>query len=519
MSTSTSTPREVDALKSMAGEIAEQVVKPAGNPLTLERDWQFDLVSSTDERAVYKKPRQIGYSWATALRVLMRAHIFPPNTYTAVFVSINREEAAEKIRYIGSFHEDMPKSVRKKMITDNKLTAELENGNRIISFPARAVRGLANVDLYLDEFAHIRDARNIYQGSEASTIRGNYGVTVGSTPFGRCAFDDMHRHAGTGEYKAFKAYTIYWWESPVLCKDPGMAKALAPGMCTEDRVYEFGMPSLIREYESLPLESFQREFECSSASTTDAVFNEDFLREHSDPDMPCAVLEVPDGESSVIQVEELVRTLIADLKGTVNLFDCFLGFDVGRKINATEIVVLNNVSGKHLKTIAYITLKRTSYPVQQAICNMIIRELPIKKAVVDAQGIGNQLSEALQMKWGVKVYPMNFTEVSKTEMVAGFIKGFEDNALTIYPTRRVYSHLTAVKKVFSVTGRILYHAVQVKDDADSKSHADIFWAMAMAIWGANEYTKGHIQITSRSPILILPHKSPGGFARFNRGIR
>lgn len=494
--------QEANYLKSLVPAIAEQIVYLDGKPISLEKPWQVNLLGATNTSEIWAKSRQIGYSWGTALRVLLRAHLFPPASYNAVLVSINREEAREKIRYVESMLSGMKE--KKKTKISNKMEIEFENGNRIQSFPARAVRGVPNVDLYLDEFAHVKEAREIYSGSTASTVRQSYGVTVGSTPYGRGAFYDIFHGAGQeGEYKRFVAHEVPWWHSHVLCRDVPNATTMAPGMKTADRVERFGTPNLIHEFETQSLETFQVEFEVKFADHGNSALTEELILGCSNGEQPCQVLEV-DCEESALQPMELVKMAIDAMVYEAKVHDCFIGYDVGRQIHASELILLDHVGGK-LKTRMYLTLRKAPYPLQKQIITYLMNELPVRRCVIDSQGIGNPVAEELQGVFSTKIQPMSFSETTKATMVNQLIKVFEEKSLVLYPTRRMLTQLLEVQKFFSTTGRILYRSAVSKEgsgDSQYKSHADLFWSLAMAVVGAEEYiSSGNFNITSRSPLL------------------
>ena len=835
-------------LKSQVPKLAEQLVFVDGKPIELEREWQHRLVGSTSIYEVWNKARQIGFSYGAALRTMLRAHLFPPGSYNAVFVSINREEAREKIRYIEMLLSFMKGA--KKCSISNKMQIEFENGNTIRSFPSRPVRGLANVDLYLDEFAHIKEAREIYQGSTASTVRQGYGIAVGSTPYGRGAFYDICHGAGQpGEYKLFQKFEVPWWESHILCKDPYEARVFAPGMRTSERVAVYGRPNLIREYENLSLESFQQEYECfppgtdiitidgvksiedirkgdvvlthtgrwrkvtavmsrhykgpmtvlrtygnskplvstpnhpvysqqytdstrgnlgvkvkydwvradllrgsmqneyhadrvvfpklnlsrkkplisgelacliawyiaegsstrnllqfslgaheeeyvldvlrclkvlSSSKPTVAykdgsaiitigdtqlalllsnecgsgahnkripfyliagheklvystlvkgdgcsystshremdsygtvsntlayqvqllahtlgytsgitevppatdeikgrrvggsgsfsiqinktrgaqtkkklrshktaisasvmntetiqydgtVYNlevevdhsytangravhncffldygssalsQDLIMSCANGTIDCEILELDCGDNTV-DVMEQVHILLQKVTALGGkLHDVFMGYDVGRQVHASELIMLDHANNK-LTTRMYLTMRRCPYPKQDEVLRYIFNNTPMRRAVIDSQGIGNQLAQGLQDTYTTRVEPMNFGEVTKAEMVGFLIKAFEEQSLCFYPTMRMCRQLLEVKKVYSSNGRILYRSGVSKEEGpggeDQKSHADLFWSLAMAVTGAGRFLKvKEIKTTKRSPIL------------------
>ena len=493
---------ESNYLKTLVPVIAEQLIVLDGKPLELERPWQTDLLGATNQSEIWAKSRQIGYSWGTALRVLLRAHLFPPASYNAVLVSINREEAREKIRYVEELYNGMKEKKRTKIA--NKMEIEFENGNRIQSFPSRSVRGIPNVDLYLDEFAHVPDAREIYSGSAASTVRQSYGVTIGSTPYGRGAFYDIFHGAGNpGEYNKFVAHRVPWWYSKVLCKDVHKARMFAEGMRTAERVAEFGTPNLAHLFESQSLETFQVEFEVMFADHGNSALSEELILGCSNGEQPCQVLDI-DCEESSVQPMELVRMALDALQYDSKLHDCFIGYDVGRQVHASELILLDHVNGK-LKTRLYLTLRKAPYPLQKQIIGMLMQDLPVRRCTIDSQGIGNPVAEELQGVFSTKIQPMAFSETTKSNMVNQLVKVFEEKSIVLYPTRRMLMQLMEVKKFFSTTGRILYRSSVSKEGSGEqqyKSHADLFWSLAMAVVGASEYlSSGNYSITTRSPIL------------------
>src|SRR4051812_32729654 len=76
------------------------------------------------------KSRQIAWSWLTAAEAVADGLL---NKTGSVFVSINLDEAKEKIRYAKNIIEALPKAMRPTLITDNRTELEFDNGARLIS--------------------------------------------------------------------------------------------------------------------------------------------------------------------------------------------------------------------------------------------------------------------------------------------------------------------------------------------------------------------------------------------------
>ena len=141
---------------------------------TLLEDWQILAANNPSLYQYWAKSRQVGFSWIQALQKLARAHIMPDlygKRYTAVFLSINMEEAANKIRYVQEAWDTLPAFLRNgplKMVSETQKSIEFANGSRLISYPAKAVRGESGADIVMDVAAHMLQKRQPREGIETS---------------------------------------------------------------------------------------------------------------------------------------------------------------------------------------------------------------------------------------------------------------------------------------------------------------------------------------------------------------
>jgi phage FluMu gp28-like protein len=228
-----------------------------------DADWevfQLQHLNNPSLLDITNKSRQVGWSWLAAAEAVARSCIKP--RALNIFVSINQEDAGEKIRYSKVIIEALDKEVRPKLITDNKMELEFSNGSRLISHPCRPVRGKAQAAVYLDEFAHYAKDREIYQSAVPVISKGGY-IRIGSSPLGASGvFWEIY----TETMKRYPGYTrriIPWWGIKALCKDLKAAREFAGPMTTEERVMAFGTPRLIDIFENMILEDFQQEYECA----------------------------------------------------------------------------------------------------------------------------------------------------------------------------------------------------------------------------------------------------------------
>ena len=493
---------DILALFKIVPNLLENIVMYQGEPLRLE-PWQFAMIGAANQKEVSEKARQIGWSFAEALKKMGRALLLPPKSYNGVFVSYNQKEAMQKIRYVKELLDGIPRNKRKELVKDNDQELEFSNGNRIESLPARAVRGGHHVDLTMDEVAHTKDAKIIFDGSSYSTIHGSYGVSLGSTHFGLGFFSEVTEGAGKpGEYQNFYKRFLPWWVSRFLCKNPEDAIVHAPHMTTQDRVYHYGTPKLIEEFEGHSLEQFQMEMEGKLIDVANAALSVDLIQRQSRGDLPIEVLEI-DATKSEIQIFEMLNIALKNVMSH-GMNTCAIGYDVGRVRHASEIIVVAPHDATSVCTRFMFTLRKAKFPIQEQVIRVLMSSLPVRKLSIDAQGLGLQLAEWAEQEYGMdRVFRMSFNISSKEDMVTNLIRFFESSNLWIYPSRRLYSQLLSVKKVGSKSGKLIYTADSQKEGPSGEyvSHADLFWALALAVWGYADLMKKPLETTTRSPFL------------------
>ncbi len=99
----------------------------------------------------------------------------------------------------------------------------------------------------------------------------------------------------------------------------------------------------------------------------------------------------------------------------------------------------------------------------------------IRRACIDATGIGAMLAETLQREFGPRVEPVVFTAAVKEDL-AFRVKRRLEARLTLLPdTREIRRAFSAVKKFITPSGNVRFDAVRTE-----AGHADEFWAKALA---------------------------------------
>ena len=170
-------------------------------------DYQIRFMNSKRNFRNVQKSRQVGFSYVYACESLARSQL-SKSRYTAIFVSYNQMEAAEKIYYAKFLYDSIPAKWRRKLVVNNKHSMEFEDSTgkvrtRLLSHAQREVRGKGgNTWVYLDEIAHYVMADRIYISALPVVVRGNAGLTTGSSPNGK---NNLFYSISTNpKYNAFK---------------------------------------------------------------------------------------------------------------------------------------------------------------------------------------------------------------------------------------------------------------------------------------------------------------------------
>lgn len=169
----------------------ELLVEFRESPLVLE-PFQIDVLTQIDyPYLIVNKSRQSGGSMIFALEQMYRA--ITTYDYRCDIVSLNLDEATDKIRYIRNAWETLPMRYRPNLYKDNALSIAFHDGRKssIIKSlaPTSAVRG-GRKSLLLDEFAHVHPRRQdeIYTAALPAMLNSQKGqeltVRLVSTPYG-----------------------------------------------------------------------------------------------------------------------------------------------------------------------------------------------------------------------------------------------------------------------------------------------------------------------------------------------
>lgn len=491
-----------DALWTEAGWITTHTnLGPNAGPTVLE-DWQVFLLNNPAGYSWWGKSRQVGFSWAEAMKKMARSHLLPTvyaRKYLGIFLSLNQDEAKEKIFYVLSAHATLPKELQTgplRLVRESTDALEFANGARIFSYPAKAVRGKAGADITLDEFAHIPKVKSVYEGTTAATIRGSGGnaaITIGSTPLTET---DLFYAIGHDErqYRSYagQRYYVRWWDSAAICRDVIGARRAAIAeswlqrndyASVEERVMRFGTERLQQEFGGLPLESFLQEYESAFGANKNAFIPYSLLVEAQEPEWPGVMFLRKDMKSEVAFMDDVWPEIQAALD-LCSEIGAWVGYDVARKHDYAALTIVSPMiwrrDGAEDRVQVALTgrflFRNVPFHLQEKLLDRVLRDSRVNRVRIDATGQGGTIAENLQRSWGdIRVDAVTFTNPIKLAMASRLKLLFEKGDILTTGDRELLRQMASVEKTVTASGNI------VIDGATEDSHADAFWALALAV--------------------------------------
>jgi phage FluMu gp28-like protein len=466
------------------------------NP-TILYDYQIDYLDDESNYVHIDKARQVGMSYVFACKGVSCAHRM--DKYTQIFISINQDEASEKIVYARDLYESLPSDIQRKLVFDNKKLLEFESNEfkggrkhrtRIISHAQREPRGKGgNTFVVLDECAHYMFGDKIYIAAMPITTRGG-GITLASTPLGKSGIhwkimnDPMHK-------RDFSFHQIFWWNCPDFVVDGKFdeAQEYAPKMETADRVSKYGGMRIRELFVNMDIESFQQEYECHHVDETISYFPMSLLRkcvfsvitdeifleedEHVSDPMRYPIEERnPDVNFDYFSdVEELMSYARNEgIKG-----DLYAGFDVGKKHHSAELVLLEDYSDDLVIMRFKKQFRNEKYEVMKGELRYILNNLPVVKMGIDDTGLGSDMGETLEGEFPGVCEGITFTNSWKQESATNVRLLLEAQKLAIPDDREILKQMHSIKRIVTEYGNLRLDAEKNKDH-----HGDIFWAIALA---------------------------------------
>jgi phage FluMu gp28-like protein len=156
--------------------------------------------------------------------------------------------------------------------------------------------------------------------------------------------------------------------------------------------------------------------------------------------------------------------------------DLFAGFDVGRTRNASELIVLERVSGRlHFRMRK--TLMGEKFQAQEAILRDLMASTPrLQRLCIDRTGLGMNLAENLRGAFRSRVEPLALLGPVKESLAVGLKIAMENQGVAIPRDRDLIAQIHSVKKSATEGGYSRFDT-----DRNERHHGDALWALALAV--------------------------------------
>jgi phage FluMu gp28-like protein len=463
-------------------------IRPAKNTLLLP--YQAAWVNDTALIKLAEKSRQIGWSWTASYGIVRRKAM--ATAQLDAWIS-SRDEIQAKL-----FLEDCLKFAKildigaedlgEKVIDRKGNTAfilRLANTLKINSMSSNPnAQAGKRGDRILDEFALHEDPRMLYTIAYPGITWGGQ-LEIFSTHRGSANFfNELVREVREkGNPKNISLHRVTLQDA----LDQGFLFKLQGKLPKNDPRQEMDEAEYFNFIKAgcADEESFLQEYMCVPADDNSAFLTYDLI----------ASCEYRENETWELPLDKIKNPL-------------FVGVDVGRKHDLTVIYVLEFAGGRYL-TRKTIEMKNAKFAVQEAALYDILSLPNMRRCCIDASGLGMQLAERAQEKFGkYRVEPVTFTGPVKEELAYPLKAAFEDSNIRIPFNKFLRADLRAIKKVTTAAGNIRFAA-----DSGENGHSDRFWSLALGIHAAKGENMGPCKVESARANL------PGSKVDFKRAMK
>ena len=463
--------------------------------------WQDWYLRSSKKFLIVNKSRRVGWSYITSLKAVIEAINMESYRYQMVFVSYGMRDAGGKILDARTALMNIPEEWRKQVASDSKTSLEFwdkgkKSKSQLISLPSVALRGFGTANPWggvsLDEFAFHANDDSVYESALPCLARGGL-LSVGSTPLMKEGL--FYRIlTQTENFKNYTRINIPWWWASALCVDVKRAIKEAPAMRSAERVQTFGTQIIQELFSTLPIMSFQQEFECQFTDESEAFISlamiqactpdevEQFEYKDISEMLSGITLEgictgfTPEGKPEFKTVR--APAYDPEIHGIL-----YAGWDMGRKKDASVFTLIGVKDGKKHVWMTY-ELKNIPFDEQRDFAALALSSLPIRKMYIDASGLGMEFAEWAEKKFPTVAHGVSFTNESKEVMANNVYLSFDRKEYVLPMNKALHADIYSIRRTTTAMKYNRYEG-STKD-----SHADRFWSMALATISIEESATG-----------------------------
>lgn len=428
---------------------------------TLLLPYQAAWVNDGSRLKLAEKGRQIGWTWATAYRVVRTKSMVDAklDSWISSRDDIQARLFLEDCKHFAAVLDAGAKDLGERVIDEAGHTAYVlnyANGLRTHSMSSNPdAQAGKRGDRVLDEFALHPDPRKLYSIAYPGITWGG-SLEIFSTHRGSDNFfaDLVNEIRHKGNPKHFSLHRVTLQDA----LDQGFLYKLQTKLPPDDErqamdeaeYFDFIRSGCADE------ESFQQEFCCVPADDNAAFLSYDLIQ-------GC---EYKAGDQWEQTIEELRRCANP----------LYLGGDIGRTKDLTVFWVIEKAGGVNL-TRKLVICDRETFDAQEAKLYELLALPSLRRACIDNTGIGRQLVERAQKRYGqYKVEAVTFTGPVKEDLAYPVRSAFEDRSVRVPNDRFVRADLRGVRKETTAAGNIRFVGERTVN-----GHSDRFWALALAL--------------------------------------
>jgi phage FluMu gp28-like protein len=415
--------------------------------------YQEKWLNDNSQIKIWEKSRRIGATYVQAYEDVRDVAI--GNVPAVWFSSADESAAREYILYCTQWAKLFDRGARdlgEQVLESDKsiktFTIEFTNGNRInaLSSNPKAFRSKGG-KVVLDEFAFHNDAVALWKAAKP-VITWGYPLRILSTHHGKQSL--FYKFV-----ESIKSGKLNWSLHTTTIFD-----AVEQGLV--DKIYK-------RKTTKEEREAWLKEQEENSFDRTT------WLEEYC-----CTPVDEATAFLSYEQIFSIEREGLLDDSTLSEAKNLYVGVDIGRKKDLTVIWIAEEVE-KFLFTRKVIELERTPFKAQKEILFTYLSLPGFRRACIDATGLGMQLAEEAQDRFGrYRVEPITFTGKVKEELAYNLLRLIEDRQLFIPPDKNIREDLHSVRKVTTANNNVRFDVQQ----SEVSGHADRFWALALCCYAA-----------------------------------
>lgn len=414
--------------------------------------YQAKWIEDDSRLKIMEKSRQIGISYGTAYSAVRRAAA--ADARLDVWVS-SRDDTQAKLflqdckawaGILQSACNDLGEVIFDQSNGFSAFVLEFASGRRIWSLSSNpnALAGKRG-HVILDEFALHKDQRLLYRIAKPVTTWGGQLEIISTHRGAATVFNEIIRDI------AEKGNPMGWSHHKVT-----LADAVAAGLVG-------------RINAKRPAKDQETDQEFLARTRRECLDEEQWQQEY------CCV---PTDDSSAFITWEMITQAETDAKAwsaeqlATSKNPLYLGMDVGRKKDLTVIDV-GELIGDVMHDRLRVEMQGRKFAEQEQELWRLLALPGIKRACLDATGLGMQLAERARERYGWKVEAVTFTGPAKEEMAFGLRRRLEDRKLRLFRDANLRADLRGIKKETTAAGNIRF----VGEAEDS--HCDRFWALAL----------------------------------------